>query len=243
MEQNLDASTPKVPVAENNKQNGGNGLKIATVIACVVAACGIGFGVYGMIQSSQKDSQISDLKVQVEDSNGKITALETEKIETTDENGTTVTITDTAKITGGPYIENDYFYVPEWGVKYKLSDELTGYGFAVDQESIWHGGKSDRYNIALSATRKADLPDGGQAQSTDDIFTCSMILVSRSPVEEYPDSMRATMPSTTFIDFGNYVFRLFNETGFIGSCGVNREAAKTAAEIIMSDILSRPEAI
>ena len=66
------------------------------MIACVVAICGIGFGVYGMIQSSQKDNQISDLKVQIEDSNGKVTTLETEKIETTDENGTTVTIADSA---------------------------------------------------------------------------------------------------------------------------------------------------
>ena len=62
MEQNVDASAPVTPVVEN-KQKGGNGLKIATAIACVVAVCGIGFGVYGMMQSSQKDDQISDLKV------------------------------------------------------------------------------------------------------------------------------------------------------------------------------------
>lgn len=93
MEQNTTAT---IPVMDSGKQKGGKGWKIATVIASVVAVCGIGFGVYGILQSSQKDSQISDLKVQVEDSNGKITILETEKIETTDENGTTVTITDSA---------------------------------------------------------------------------------------------------------------------------------------------------
>ena len=88
--------TTTASIVDSNKQNNGKGWRIATAIASIVAVCGIGFGVYGMIQSSQKDNQISDLKVQVEDSNGKITTLETEKIETTDGNGTTVTITDSA---------------------------------------------------------------------------------------------------------------------------------------------------
>jgi hypothetical protein len=93
MEPNI---TTTASIVDSDKQNNGKGWKIATAIASVVAICGVGLGVYGMIQSSQKDNQISDLKVQVEDSNGKITALETEKIETTDGNGTTVTITDSA---------------------------------------------------------------------------------------------------------------------------------------------------
>lgn len=71
MEQNADTGVPVTPVAEN-KQKSGNGLKIATVIACVVAVCGIGFGVYGMIQGSDKDKQISDLKVQIENTNKEI---------------------------------------------------------------------------------------------------------------------------------------------------------------------------
>lgn len=66
MEQNIEAGAPVVPVVEN-KQKNGNGLKIITAIACILAVCGIGFGVYGMIQSSQKDSQISDLKTQIKD--------------------------------------------------------------------------------------------------------------------------------------------------------------------------------
>lgn len=90
MKQSIDAETPVV----DNQQKSGNGLKIATAIACIVAICGIGFGVYGMTQSAQKDNQISDLKVQVKDPDGEVTTLETEKIETSDENGTTITIAD-----------------------------------------------------------------------------------------------------------------------------------------------------
>ena len=65
MEQNADAETPVAPVMDN-KQNSGNGLKIATAIACIVAACGIGFGIYGIMQNSQKDSQISELKARID---------------------------------------------------------------------------------------------------------------------------------------------------------------------------------
>ncbi len=53
------------PTAEN-KQKSGNGPKIAMAIACIVAICGIGFGVYGVMQISDKDSQISNLKTQIE---------------------------------------------------------------------------------------------------------------------------------------------------------------------------------
>lgn len=67
MEENIDTGAP-VTQAVDNKQNGKNGLKIATAIACIVAICGVGFGAYGMAQSANKDSQISDLKMQIENS-------------------------------------------------------------------------------------------------------------------------------------------------------------------------------
>lgn len=65
----------------NSGKSSGLGWKIATAAASVVAICGIGFGIYGMLQSSHKDNQISDLKVQIEGSNGESTASETDKIE------------------------------------------------------------------------------------------------------------------------------------------------------------------
>lgn len=89
MEQNMSA----MPTMENSKQQG-NGLKIATAIASVIAVCGIGFGIYGMIQSSQKDNQISNLKVQIKNSDGTTTTIETPQIETSTSNGSAITITD-----------------------------------------------------------------------------------------------------------------------------------------------------
>lgn len=94
MEQNTENGASMASVVDN-KQNSGNGLRIATVIACVAAVCGIGFGIYGMIQSSQKDSQISDLKVQIKEDDGAITTIETPEIETNANDRTTVTTMDT----------------------------------------------------------------------------------------------------------------------------------------------------
>lgn len=132
MEQNVDTGAPIAPVAENNKQNGGNGLKIATAIACIVAVCGIGLGVYGMIQSSQKDNQISDLKVQIKEGDGTVTTIETPEIETTTDNGTTITITDSTIINEDT---KDYIYIGAWGAKIKIPENLKGISYIYDNHS------------------------------------------------------------------------------------------------------------
>lgn len=104
MEQNIPTATP---VMGSGKQSNEKGLKITVILTSLAAICGIGFGIYGMIQSAQKDSQISNLNIQKKDSSGKITTLETEKIETTDKNGTTVTISDTASTISGLHTVGD----------------------------------------------------------------------------------------------------------------------------------------
>lgn len=104
----MEQSTPPaMPVMDSGKQSNGKGLKITVILTSLAAVWGIGLGIYGMIQSAQKDSQISNLNVQKKDSSGKITTLETEKIETTDKNGTTVTISDTASTISGLHTVGD----------------------------------------------------------------------------------------------------------------------------------------
>jgi len=112
MEQNANAGAPVEPIVEN-KQKSGNGLKIATAIACIVAVCGIGFGVYGMVQSSQKDSQISGLKAQI---------LE----KTIDNDGITETEDDSVS-----QREQDYLYLDEFGIKIRIPDntQVTSYDY------------------------------------------------------------------------------------------------------------------
>ena len=64
MEQNTNTGVPITPVIDN-KQKNGNGLKITTAIACVVAVCGIGFGVFGIIQNTSSNTEIENLKNQI----------------------------------------------------------------------------------------------------------------------------------------------------------------------------------
>lgn len=115
-------TTGVAPVVDGSDKKSGNGLKIATVIASVIAVCGIGFGIYGMVQSSQKDSQISDLKVQIKEDDGTITTIETPEIETTTNSETTVIITD--DVISEKVDPAKYLYVGAWGVKIAIPDSL-----------------------------------------------------------------------------------------------------------------------
>ena len=106
-----------------DKRQGGNGagLKVAAIVASVVAVCGISFGVYGMIQSAQKEKQFSNLKVQIKKDDGTTTTVETPKIETKTDDGTTITITDTP---AEKVNTKEYIYIGEWGLKVKLPEGL-----------------------------------------------------------------------------------------------------------------------
>ena len=131
MEQNADTGASIAPVVDN-KQKSGNVLKIVTAIACIVAVCGIGFGVHGIVQSTQKDGQISDLKVQIKEDDGTITTIKTPEIENTPNGGTTITITDSTMINENT---EDYIYVGEWGVKIKIPENLKGISYIYDNHS------------------------------------------------------------------------------------------------------------
>lgn len=63
MEEKVTSEPAKVE--EKNKTKSGKGLVIATAVAFVIAAGGVGLGVYGLIKSSEKDTQISTLKSEI----------------------------------------------------------------------------------------------------------------------------------------------------------------------------------
>ncbi|MBR0431786.1 hypothetical protein IJK16_02165 [Candidatus Saccharibacteria bacterium] len=114
MEQNTNTGIPVAPVVEN-KQKGGNGLKIATVVACVMAVCGIGFGVYGMMRGSDKDNQISELKTQVNNLNNKISVSENGNTN----NGSTINGSGDDSTTAVNNSSEDYIFVGVWNFKIK----------------------------------------------------------------------------------------------------------------------------
>ena len=156
----MEEQSPVPPITQIETPKTNKGWKLATIITSVVALCGIGFGVYEMIQ---KDKTTSDLKVQIENKDGSVTELDTDKIKTTTE------------VSGGPYIENNYFYVPKWGVKFKLSDNLTNYGYAVDQNS--QGDSYGNYVVGLTAISKSDYVEHPQVAYYNDIFSCSVVTI------------------------------------------------------------------
>jgi len=149
------------------------GLVAGIIICSVLAIGGIGFGVYAMMASNSKSSEISDLKTQVTDRDNTITTLEAQNAEK--ENETLASVADSTKPKGGPYIEDGYFFVPKWNAKYKLSDSLTNYGYAVDQK---HQGDSyGDYVVGLTAISKSNYIKSPQASYYNDIFSCSVVTV------------------------------------------------------------------
>lgn len=102
-------ATPiEAPVNNDNRQNI---LKITTIIAAVIAICGIGFGVYGIIQSSQKDTQISDLKSQVSELEKKISNLSQTTNETIDNNQTNSEYDIKETLSGDQYNPNAIYNI------------------------------------------------------------------------------------------------------------------------------------
>ena len=222
MEENMNVGASVAPITEKDKQSNTNGLKIIAAIACIAAACGISFGVYGMMQSSEKDSQISDLKTQIKDGNE-----------------TTMVTTDATKIDGGPYIENGYFYVPRWGVKYKLSDNLINYGYAVDQNN--QGDSYGDYVVGLSAIFKSDYNENPQTQYYDDIFSCSQITI-----REVEDSKQKWHGSnvTPDVQFNGHDF-IIHDTWRQMDCAHVGSLAQESSELVdqLREILLNPEEI
>ena len=132
-----DAAT-EAPTTEKNKSSNAKKWKIIAAVACLVAACGVGFGIYGMIQSSQKDAQISDLKNKNAEGNKNTAPLDShEDEEKEDESGD-----NPDKSTSNPeskdktdasdkdasLISNRFLEIPELGIKVKLpniSNDIT----------------------------------------------------------------------------------------------------------------------
>lgn len=161
MEQNAAAT---MPAMDSGKQNDGKGWKIATAIASVVAVCGIGFGIYGAVSSFQKDSQISDLKVQIRGDDGTITTIETPEIKTTTEDGTTVTITDSATI-GLKQVRNllNDFINFDYNVT-STENNLFGSNGLTEQYKYYLALKKLNYADKVSATHEdAGMPGGNTA--------------------------------------------------------------------------------
>lgn len=180
MEQNTDTSAPVTPIVEN-KQKSGNGLKIATVIACIVAICGIGFGVYGMMQSSQKDNQIAGLNSEITQLKQSIEELEN-------------TIEDTEINDDSSKNDKTNMIIGDWKLKIKIPESISVVSYALDNDgwlSIVASPVNDKQKTATVGLVKVDKTavESGNAQQTsleeavflDDDFAYYLMYANTTP--------------------------------------------------------------
>lgn len=145
MEQNANAGTPVGPIVEN-KQKNGNGLKIATVIACVIAVCGIGFSIFQIMENNTLKTEISSLKEQLNQI--------TEKVQS----GSTTIVSDSISDTGTNNASSSakkYLEPDGWNVRFAYPDGVTDIQYGTNDNydgslyiySITKNGKTYDVNI------------------------------------------------------------------------------------------------
>lgn len=145
------------PAAFGPASGSGKGKTIALICVSVLAVVGIGFSVYAFLNSSKKDQEISDLKVQIQTQSGTMTTMETPEIQTTTEDGSSIVISP-----------ENFVYIPEWGIKIKIVDGLHvfGSGLHINQDgfiSFGIAGTDCRDNARCqSAPLFASVYDGPQ---------------------------------------------------------------------------------
>lgn len=144
--QPTELSTPK----SHNK------LAIPLILVSILAVAGLCFGAYEYLQANQTKQQISDLKVEVKNSDGSTTTLETDKIEIK-EDTKTVTISDSS-VAINP---KDYIYIGEWGIKIKIPDTVKDVSYVY--ESFARGGTAVYVN-----GHSSDDPTDYASQAYDD---------------------------------------------------------------------------
>lgn len=133
----------------------------------------------------------------------------------------------------GPYIANNFLFIPEWGVKFQLSDKLTDYGYAVAQDSA--STSYGPYQIGLTAVQSSDLISHPQSQYYDDIFSCSMVTISKTD----KDMSNVTGPRAV-IPYNNSSLVIYDYNGNT-HCNFDLNKAQVINQLV--EIVSHPLAI
>lgn len=189
--------------------------KRAGLIACIIIVfCSIGFSIYGVIEVNHKVSEISDLKAQAEKKDEVIAELGSCKSEDGKDAENTTIDTDESTISGGPYIKDGYFFVPDWKLKFRIPDELANYGYSVDYDTAHVGYTMPM--VGFTAMLKTDELQNAQMAYYDNIQTCSMVSVSKES-GVWPSNRRI---NGVIKQFNNYALLIWNYSSH-GSCDYN----------------------
>lgn len=104
---------------------------VVTLLLVLIALCGVGFGVYGIMFApgmNKKCESPKDLTVKIQSEDGSTITLETDKISTSSD-GKTITIADTKSESSS----KDYIYIGEWGLKIKIPETLKNVSYTFKQ--------------------------------------------------------------------------------------------------------------
>lgn len=218
MESNTNAmpNPPMAQVMEPKKR--GAGTVIALVTAVAVALAGAGFGVYESLETKKAQDKLAKAEKLVKQKEDAIKALEKSGTQRTEnptqqsdpkpgdkpkpnegpENGQNQSGGGIdIKNANGAYIQNQTLFVPGWGLKFKLPNDLTNYGIAVDYTD---NDKNETNSLGVNAILKSDYQKNPQALYYDDIYSCAMTRVEKIP----GTAPSAKVGNTTYKQFNGY---------------------------------------
>ncbi len=227
--------TNPVPIVAEEKpvatKKGGKGLLITTIVCAVLAVAGVGFGVYGMVKANEKKPEPQPQEEVSDDTKCKVPekteTTETEEVKPTETQpvNNTVTYTNTA-----PYIKDNYFYVPVWGLKFKIPEDLIYVGYSVEDYNSGYTAP----NIGFTGVLKSDAKDG-QTRTFDSIETCAIVNVTKEKAGWKEYEINGLIKH-----FDGYTLLIWNHSRH-GSCDF--EESSDRAEKKIQSMFSNPEKI
>ena len=127
----VESSKPGSDVVFQDKSKKSHGMLYGLILLAILAAGGIGFGVWAMMdgnsQVAKKDEQIASLNRQLAEKSEVVVDDGTTVVDD-DEGGDSTTSTSVANAT-------DYIYVGEWGLKIKIPDSLSTVSYRFSHEA------------------------------------------------------------------------------------------------------------
>ena len=169
---------------------------ICVAISAIIAIAGLAFGIYGMTKPAET-ANTDNLKVQVKNADGTTTTLETDKIETTKDNGTTITIADTPVQQANA---KDYVYIGEWGIKIKIPSNLDAVSYTFNSRSYGEGSGADYGSVCIYGVK--DLGD----KQLPSFWQNSGACVAAGPGREDDDEFWLGKKSTAHLNIDNTYF-------------------------------------
>ena len=183
------SATPNAPAAQPEQKKSGKGSMIAIIALAIIAAGGIGFGGYEYHQNSIQAQEIVELKEELSVAEqSKATELVNSNSNKSQSSSTIDSATPQAS---NPETDSsDYIYVEEWGIKFRIPDDLEDVSYTINNYSDSdYAGTSLCVSAVLAGHDKSDN------------FTPNKVCLSRNSRSAPEDSGLAWQATTPVGEF------------------------------------------